>query len=762
METNEQKDNLKSIDYQDYVNLENCEREPIQFLGKVQSHGYLLAYNRFDLEIEFVSENFEQISHLSNIELLSAKITDLFDDSFLFSISQFVNNRSNSIALTYQYSNKNYSLTAFETERHIVIEIENAAEKNEGNLDLFNYTREFLDKINLAQSLEHFFQVTAQQIKQLTHFDRVMVYRFDEQHNGEVFAEAVNPEHESFLGLRYPHTDIPPQARKLYSINPIRTISDINSNPVSILTTIKEATHQSLDLTHSSIRSVSPIHIEYLKNMGVGASMSISIMVENKLWGLIACHHYSPLTVPYFTRTTAQQFVSFLSSLITPKLVAEESKKTREINETIDHFSHTLRSSENIISDILKMDELFEFIEADSLVINSNSQIHFMGEAVDYKSILLLYDYLYKHVASDHFYTNDLRTYLDNEAIDYNKLAGVAYFNFGNGESMIWIRKSVEQIVNWGGNPEKAIIKNTSKNGLSPRKSFELWKQIVRGKSKQWESYQIEGARRLAHVIHNHILLNHLKKQDENLSIQNQFLKEKNQELETFNQICSHDLQEPARKIRVFSNLLREKGKIGDDFTLQTIGKIEKSAIRLEDLILSLLHLTRVTKKNIPTEIIDLNKTIEEVKSDLELKISERKVTIISDVLPSIKAAKIQMQQLFMNLINNSIKYSDKTPEIRIGFKKIKSFEVPDFIRKLNNVDYYCISVSDNGIGFDLRYADRIFDIFQRLHNDDEYHGSGIGLAICKKIVEQHSGTITVSSVINDGSVFNIYLPAKT
>ncbi len=755
--------NIESIAYNDYVNLENCEHEPIQYLGKVQSHGYLIAFDRHDKRIEFVSENCDKLFGIAVKELLNIQITDLFDADYFQKITDLTSSQRKNDSLSFTTKDTSYNLIAYTNDRHIVLEFEEFPDGHRDAKDLYVETQNFLDKIQRTKGLQDFCQVVAEQIKVLTGFNRVMIYRFDEQYNGEVIAESVDDQFESFLGLRYPHTDIPAQARRLYTINLIRAIPDINSEPVSILTNLRDTTHKSLDLTHSTIRSVSPIHIEYLKNMGVGASMSISIVVDRKLWGLVACHHYSEKLVPHYTKLTARQYANFLASLVGPKLLAEESIAVQHLNDVVDHFTRILNHSENILDDVLDMEELYRFIEAHTLVIFSNSQIYILGEKIPYKSVQILYDWIDSHIHSDHFYTNNLRNYIESEHIDPNLMAGIAYFSFGEAtkQSMMWVRKSVDQEIHWGGDPSKAINKNSSKHGLSPRQSFSLWKEIVKGKSKEWLHYQIDAAGRVAHIIHNYLLLSHLREEEEKSRVQNLFLREKNMELETFNQICSHDLQEPARKIRTFASILKQKGNVEDEYSYNLLQKVQRSAEKLEELVLSLLHLSRVTRSDMPNETVNLNRVLEEVLHDLELSIEEKGARIVNDPLPIISGVNIQLQQLFLNLIGNSIKYSEEQPEIRITVETIPSSQVADFTRKRKNKNYYRISFSDNGIGFEPQYTDRIFDIFQRLHNAEKYSGTGVGLSICKKIVDNHDGTIRVESTPGEGSVFHVYLPTN-
>jgi light-regulated signal transduction histidine kinase (bacteriophytochrome) len=222
--------------------------------------------------------------------------------------------------------------------------------------------------------------------------------------------------------------------------------------------------------------------------------------------------------------------------------------------------------------------------------------------------------------------------------------------------------------------------------------------------------------------------------------------------------MASHDLQEPLRKIKTFCNIIVSKGK--ENLPVEMSGYFERiimSVTRMQTLIDSLLHYSRATTSEIVLIPTDLGTLIEDVKKDLAEVIAEKKVTVKCDKLPVLKIEPLQFHQLFYNLIENAIKYSrtDILPKITITSGNVN--------KKTNGIKsiYYRITVSDNGIGFEQKYAQNIFKPFQRLHGRSEYSGTGIGLAICKKIVENHKGTITATGKPGKGSTFVIELPAE-
>lgn len=249
---------------------------------------------------------------------------------------------------------------------------------------------------------------------------------------------------------------------------------------------------------------------------------------------------------------------------------------------------------------------------------------------------------------------------------------------------------------------------------------------------------------------------------EQKLKEKNLELERSNSELESFNRVASHDLQEPLRKIQIFISRVTEGETEGIPVkTMEYLQKISSSANRMQTLIKYLLAYSRLNKDKKDNSLVDLNEILEKALEDLEAPLNEKNVLIKASKLPEIKGTPFQLEQLFSNLLSNSIKYSSilERPIIEIDCEKIKRKLITDDFQK-KAAQYYCITVKDNGIGFDPANAKKIFGLFQRLHQKNEYSGTGIGLAICKKIVENHRGHIVAEGNINKGASFHIYLPA--
>lgn len=255
-----------------------------------------------------------------------------------------------------------------------------------------------------------------------------------------------------------------------------------------------------------------------------------------------------------------------------------------------------------------------------------------------------------------------------------------------------------------------------------------------------------------------------LMKKTKELEAKNAKLISINSELESFNNIVGHDLQEPLRKIQMFISRIESKEFLdtASESVLGYFNKVKLAASRMQNLMSDLVNYTRTVKGDRIFEQVDLNEIFDEILEELSLTIEEKNAKISVDKLPIILGTRFQIQQLFINLISNALKYvkADVAPEISIKLEKFTKEFVNE--KNIDATNYYKITVSDNGIGFEQKYADKIFMLFKRLETDQTYKGTGLGLAICKKIVDNNNGIITAVGIPDQGSVFTVYLPKKT
>ncbi len=339
-------------------------------------------------------------------------------------------------------------------------------------------------------------------------------------------------------------------------------------------------------------------------------------------------------------------------------------------------------------------------------------------------------------------------------------MAGVFYLPLDSTSEncVLWTRREIEKTVNWGGDPHNAILLNQDAKSLTPRKSFDTWKQSVRYQSKEWLKPEINAAAVICSTIQHKLHLADLKEEETRYLTLNEKLFKANEELANMNWISTHDLKEPLRKIQMYASVILEKqGKEIPESVKVNIARMQSSASRMQLLIEDLLSYTKILNKDNPFVDVDLNVIIKEVLMELKEEIEEKYASVEVSKLPIIKGIPFQIRQLFINLISNSLKFAKSgIPSIII----IKANAIKDkdmnFLKDKSLSQYHKITVEDNGIGFSSTYNQDIFKVFHRLHSK-QYSGSGIGLSICKKIAEANGGFIEAIGKEGQGATFNIY-----
>jgi len=736
---------------QDPVDLTNCDKEPIHIPGCIQPHGLLLVVDPTDLKIVQVSANsLEQIDYPTEA-LLGVPLSNLIDEDEVKQICNHLlteeRQYTRPIYITLHIRGKS-KIFASVVHRNLdglfIIEMETPPSQRVFWPDFYEMLRLPTIALQNVKSLRDMSQMIAQEIKRLTTFDRVMVYQFDDDGHGEVIAEMKQPNVEPYLGLHYPASDIPKQARRLYVLNWLRLIRDIHYQPVDIVPTLNPITGQPLDLTFTFLRSVSPIHIEYLKNMGVGASMSISLIKDGQLWGLIACHHYSPIEVSYEVRTACE----FLGQIFSLQLGNKQESQDHEYDIKVKLAQ--LRCVERVTIESNFVDGLFSshadllaMCRAQGAALCFDHRILLVGETPDEDQVDELLEWLKATEVPDIFHTPILSQYYP-PALDFKNVASgliAAAVSSGQRNYILWFRPEVLQTVDWAGNPEKAVEKvDDGTDRLSPRKSFALWQQTLENYSLPWQGIEIEAVAELRDVIIESML-----RTMEKLSVINAELERSNSELDEFAYIASHDLKEPLRGLHNYASFLMEdyQDKL-DEEGVSKLKTLVRLTQRMEDLINSLLHFSRVGRVDFSMRETSLNDLVLSVIDILNPRLQSSHIEIrIPRPLPNLMVDAIRTGEVFNNLITNAIKYNDKINKwIEIGYVQEENAPTVFYVR-------------DNGIGIREKHFETIFRIFKRLHTRDEYGGgTGSGLTIARKIVERHKGRLWIESKYGEGSTF--------
>lgn len=747
---------IKDIVNRDIVNLTNCEFEPIHIPGSIQPHGFLIGIDFESWKIDFCSANIAEFIPISHQNLLGQPFEIAFGVNQQTQIETYISNNilPSTSPLKLELLGTFFLCTIHKSNETYILEAEQSGEQSQQMVDVYSQTSQFLSYMNDTHTLKELCDLVARGTREITGYDRVMVYRFDKEYNGEVFAESVREDLEPFLGLHYPHTDIPVQARELYMQNLLRLIVDINYSPIPLFTIDDGNTNKNLDLSLSILRSTSPIHVQYLQNMGVGATLTISLIHQKKLWGLIACHHYSPKNLTPEIRLAAQLQGHFITSQIDVRQSSEEYDVARKSNAVLEKLiSLNLQSAESSFQNIVEDEALLEICNATGVAIIFDGTIFKSGLTPESKYIKKLIGWIKNFSQEDFFTTEKLIDFLPDADNYCQEASGIVYHSLSveNDDCIIWFRTESLTEINWAGDPNKAIVKDA--NGLSPRNSFKLYSEIIKCQSKIWLQPELNAAANYAHTLQKQFNLVIISQEEEKYRKLSELLKEANSELENINWISTHDLQEPLRKIQMISSrLLGKEDESLSETVINSVQRMNNSAKRMQTLLVDILKYTRIQHIDASFELVNPQNILKEVLYDLNEFINEKDAVINIHPLPEINGIPFLMKQLFSNLIQNSLKYSfeNKAPIVNIRFLGIK-FE--------NEISYQVLTFEDNGIGFKPEYAENIFNIFSRLHNQEQYKGSGVGLALCKKIMQVHKGIIIGEGIPDKGASFKLYFP---
>ena len=333
----------------------------------------------------------------------------------------------------------------------------------------------------------------------LSGFDRVMVYRFDDEGSGEVIAERCAPDMQPYLGLRYPASDIPKQARALYTRNLLRLIADVD-DPQSELVPQRNPKGEALDLSMAVTRAVSDIHLEYLRNMGVAASMSVSILKDGELWGLIACHHRSPHYIDYERRTAIELFAQIFSYELERKVDTFMRDGERRSRELHDRLMVRLSAGGNLFDNFeMVAEELAQIIPSDGLAIYSAGRYLARGAAPNAEEFRPLARFLNTAPGGEIFRTRDIQSVFPGADVFADRVAGILVVPISRSprDYIVFFRREIARSVTWAGNPEKPVIAGPNGIRLTPRKSFDAWTEMVRNTSVAWSETEVRAAEAL-------------------------------------------------------------------------------------------------------------------------------------------------------------------------------------------------------------------------------------------------------------------------
>ncbi|MFW5661906.1 MAG: HWE histidine kinase domain-containing protein, partial [Oceanicaulis sp.] len=388
-----------------------------------------------------------------------------------------------------------YDLAMHRSDRLVVLEFEPGAQR--GRIDHTSYVRPLIERIRGSDRVEQLCAGAVRQIQALTGFDRVMAYRFHGDASGEVIAESAAPGMEPYLGLRYPASDIPKQARALYERNMLRIITDVNG-ALSPIHADAETKGAPLDLSLGTLRAVSPMHVQYLKNMGVAASMSISILKRGKLWGLIACHHREPRRLDLAVRAAAELFGQLFSYVLDQVEVDAEQAHADRARKLHDRLVGRLVEGARIDENFdMVASALGTVIDFDGAAAWVGGRFVSHGEAPDEDAFMQIVKHLTETAKGEVWATDRLAEAIPAAASEETRAAGLLALPVSRRprDYVVLFRREVATQVDWAGDPNKPVAEDGET--LTPRTSFALWKEDVRGRSKPWTPGEMKAAETL-------------------------------------------------------------------------------------------------------------------------------------------------------------------------------------------------------------------------------------------------------------------------
>jgi light-regulated signal transduction histidine kinase (bacteriophytochrome) len=469
------------------VDLDNCDREPIHIPGQIQPFGFLVAVSS-DWLIARASANIEAFIGTPCVQMLGRPLSEFFDAEAIHFIRNRVAMLRGADAIERLFSieliegRPRFDLAVHFSGSSVVIEAEPA---HDDQIEVASLVRSMIGRLHSTETMSAFFREGARQVRALTGFDRVMVYRFDAAGSGEVVAEALRPTIDSYLGLNYPASDIPAQARALYLRNIFRVIADVDQAPVPIEPCVNGA-GEALDQSLSILRSVSPIHIEYLKNMGVRASLSISIIAEGRLWGLFACHHYAPRLPSFAQRSAAELFGQMFSMMLESRERREAADYEAGARAIADRLMAAVAQDSALLNDADWLSEtIIDTIPADGVGVCVDGAVTLSGLTPSKPEFLDLVRVL-NQLAASQVFTSDYITALIPEAATYaHRAAGLLALPVSRSprDYVVLFRSEKLRSVRWAGEQDKTIEYGPNGPRLTPRKSFEEWSELVKGRA---------------------------------------------------------------------------------------------------------------------------------------------------------------------------------------------------------------------------------------------------------------------------------------
>ena len=741
---------MNPSDHNDFEKLLiNCADEPIRFPGAVQPHGVLMTLSLPELHIQQISANVLSMLNQPAESLLNQPLAKLVGAQNAAAIKQ----ASACDALDTPPLELTLNGQPFEGLLHrahdvVVLELERKPDAIEAQSTMNKVRRlsRLLQRLQAAQNLPALYDMCVTEIQAMTGYDRVLIYRFEEEGHGQVIAEASAPSMELFNGLFFPASDIPEQARELYRTHWLRIIPDANYEPVALVPTLRPDTGLALDLSGAVLRSVSPIHCQYMRNMGVLSSMSISLMDGERLWGLISCGHRQPLHVPHELRMACQTLGQVLSLQISALQTLEISRQRQAKMDALVRLNAAMVHSPNTVFDGLTTDpeRLMALTQADGVAILEDNVLHRYGNCPQPEDIRALHQW-FKARGQAVFSSHHLSGVYP-EAAQYKAIAsGVLIMSLPKpiDNAVLWFRPQVKANIQWSGDPKKPLNLEQTDKGLRlrPRTSFEIWKVEMEGISTKWSHGDLFAADDLRRSALENDLARQVQREQQAVRARDELVA-----------VVSHDLRNPMTIISMLCGMMQKAfssdGTHSSRRISSAIDTMQQASSRMNVLLEDLLDTSKIEagRYTIAQQPLDVSQIFEEAYSLLAPLATDKSVELTFHAEPDLKisADPERLFQVLSNLIGNAIKFTPAQGKIGVV--------------AMSDGQQIVFSVRDSGRGIS---PEQLPHIFERYWTAKEHNatGTGLGLYISQGIIKAHGGQLLAESKLGEGSEFRFTVP---
>ncbi len=754
-----------------------ADPETVYAPGTIQPHGMLLTLHPTDWHILQVSDNVEQYLGIPVAKLLGQPLQRLFPRQQLqplIATDRTGSRASQTVELqtrpTPHQQSQRWKGTLHAVAAALLLELEPQPSDAVMPSGIFvEQLQTAIAKLRGATGFVDLAQTIAQTVRSLTGFDRVMVYQFASDYSGVVIAEAQAEHQDSYLGLHYPAIDVPASARGLFYRNWVRHIPDLAAAPVALVPVLHPLTQAPVDLSACGLRGVHPCHVEYLQNMGVGASLTISLINDQRLWGLIACHHDSPKLVDYETRKTCEFLGQFASMELLNQQERELQSYRTQIKTIQDDLQHTFLTQPDFIERVLLRNspQLLDLVHAQGAAFLLEDRLTLVGQTPPESAVRSLLEWL---VAThpERVFASDALSQIYPPGESFQAIAsGLLAISIRLSQTMqksyhlLWFRPEQAQVVDWAGNWGEAIAEDEQGQlTLSPRQSFELWKQTVWGRSQPWQAVELEAAAEMRNTLMLAVLEFSqvaLEQAAERAAIAN---RAKSQFLAKM----SHELRTPLNVILGFAQVMNRSPNIPSEFQ-EHLGIISRSGDHLLHLINDLLEMSRIEAGQLvlTERSYNLHRLLVSLQSMFALKASQKGLTLEFAIAPDVPqfvcSDEAKLRQILINLLSNAIKFTP-AGKVRLAVQATPVSTPPrpcacdPHESDCGQAIQLVMQVTDTGCGIAIADWETVFEAFMQTDQGRDAQGTGLGLAISRQFARLMHGDITLQSVLNQGTTF--------